>query len=172
MYTEASGDDRSFVVDEGLKHSTSYVFQVRTVDTDGDAEDDSDIGNGTWAPATGVVEPTDDADAPEQVEDLELVAMDMMIVASWEEADTDSDFPLTGYELKITPKDGPTDVMNIGVMEEYTFEGLMNGTEYTVAVAARNEIGLGMYSDDEKATPMMPTPTLTLFGALALGAGL
>ena len=64
--------------------------------------------------------------------------------------------------------------MNIGVMEEYTFEGLMNGTEYTVQVAARNEIGLGEPSDEEMATPMptTPTPALPLFGAFALGAGL
>ena len=66
------------------------------------------------------------------------------------------------------------DIMNIGVMTEYTFEGLMNGTEYTVQVAARNEIDLGEYSDEEMATPMAatPTPALPLFGAFALGAGL
>ena len=44
-------------------------------------------------------------------------------MASWDEADTDRDFPLTGYELMITPEDGNTNIMNIGVMEEYTFEG-------------------------------------------------
>ena len=44
--------------------------------------------------------------------------------------------------------------MNIAVMQEYTFMDLMNGTEYTVQVAARNAVDLGEYSDEEKATPM------------------
>ena len=98
----------------------------------------------------------------------------MMIMAMWDPADTHEDFPLTGYQLMITPEDGNPDIMNIGVMTEYTFEGLMNGTEYTVQVAARNEIDLGEYSDEEMATPMAatPTPALPLFGAFALGAGL
>ena len=82
---EAEGDDRSFVVDEGLEHSTSYVFQVRTVDTEGD-EDEGETGVTDWAPTptSGAVESTDDADPPEKVEDLELVAGDTMITASWE----------------------------------------------------------------------------------------
>ena len=175
MYTEADEDDRSLGVNE-LDHSTSYSFQVRAVDTKGDA-DDGETGETEWAPAGGVtgVAETDEAEAPEQVEDLELVAGDMMIMATWDEADTDKDFPLTGYELKITPKDGNTNVMNIGVMQEYTFMDLMNGTEYTVQVAARNAVDLGEYSDKEMATPMagaMPTPALPIFGAFALGAGL
>ena len=108
------------------------------------------------------------------MEDLELVAGDMMIMATWDKPDTDKDFPLTGYELKITPKDGNTNIMNIGVMQEYTFMDRMNGTEYTIQVAARNEVGLGEYSDKEMATPMMMegVPALPIFGAFALGAGL
>ena len=172
-----------------LDHSTSYTFQVRAVDTKGD--EDEDMGETTWAPASGTVgvaetdlaeEPagtvgvaeTDLAEEPDQVEDLELVAGDMMIMATWDKPDTDKDFPLTGYELKITPKDGNTNIMNIGVMQEYTFMDLMNGTEYTIQVAARNEVGLGEYSDKEMATPMMMegVPALPIFGAFALGAGL
>ena len=157
-----------------LDHSTSYTFQVRAVDTKGD--EDEDMGETTWAPASGTVgvAETDLAEEPDQVEDLELVAGDMMIMATWDKPDTDKDFPLTGYELKITPKDGNTNIMNIGVMQEYTFMDLMNGTEYTIQVAARNEVGLGEYSDKEMATPMMMegVPALPIFGAFALGAGL
>ena len=172
MYAEVTDEeDRSLVVNE-LDHSTSYIFQVRAVSTTATAEE---MGETPWVGGEGAIAETDEAEGPEQVEDLELVAMDMMIMATWDEADTDRDFPLTGYELKITPKDGNTNTMNIGVMEAYTFENLMNGTEYTVKVAARNEIALGDYSDEEKATPMAdatPTPALPVFGAFALGAGL
>ena len=180
MYAEADVDDRSIVVNE-LEHSMWYAFQVRAVDTEGVLP--ADLGETDWAPtattpggeAADHVEKTDLAEGPEQVKDLELVAGDMMIMATWDEADTDKDFPLTGYELKITPKDGSANIMNIGVMEAYTFENLMNGTEYTVQVAARNEIAPGTYSDKEMATPMAgatPTPALPIFGAFALGAGL
>ena len=176
MFAKAADDATSVVVD-GLKHSTWYVFQVRAEDTKGIAAERSDPTS--WNP-TDLAAParamTDVAEAPEQVDDLELVAGNMMIMATWDEADTDKNFPLTGYEVKITPKDGNTNTMNIGVMEAYTFENLMNGTEYTVQVAARNEVELGDYSDEEKATPMAggatQTPALPVFGAFALGAGL
>ena len=147
---------RTIVVDE-LDHSTDYVFQVRALDPDHSVSTDTRTA---WLPPGGVTDETDLAEVPEQVDGLDLVPMDMMIMASWDEADTDSDFPLTGYELRIEPEDGNADVMNIGVMTTYTFEGLTNGTEYTVTVAARNEIGLGDPSDEEMATPIdPPTPT-------------
>ena len=172
MYAEAEDDERSVLVD-GLDHSTAYVFQVRAIDDEGTA---ALQGNGLWRPnaVPAVVETTEVAEVPDQVEDLNLVPMDMMIMATWDEADTDRDFPITGYQLTIEPEDGPTDTTNIGPMTEYTFEGLMNGTEYTVTVAGRNEIGLGDPSDEEMATPTAatPTPALPVFGAFALGAGL
>ena len=82
MYDEADEDDRYLVVNE-LDHSTSYTFQVRAVDTKGD--EDEDMGETTWAPASGTVgvAETDLAEEPDQVEDLELVAGDMMIMATW-----------------------------------------------------------------------------------------
>ena len=64
------------------------------------------MGETDWAPTNGTtgVAMTDVVEKPEQVENLELTALDMMIMATWDEADTDKDFPLTGYELKITPR--------------------------------------------------------------------
>lgn len=172
MYAADAGMSARTAIVGGLDHGETYSFQVRAV---GESETGTAVttlwepDSSPWANAM-----TDEADPPEMVDDLELEAGDMMIMATWDEAETHDDFPLTGYELKITPKDGNTNVMNIGVMTSYTFENLMNGTEYTVTVAARNEIGLGMPSDEEKATPMAmtPTPALPLFGAFALGAGL
>ena len=165
--TAALDDDR--IVVDGLEHSTTYTFQVRAVDREGDTA--AEMGSTAWAGASVTAE-TDPAYEPEQVEDLELVPGDMMITAMWDAPESDADFPITGYVLKIMPEDGNEDIMNIGVMTEYEIDRLINGTEYTVAVAARNEIGVGEYSEEEMATPMMPTPALTLFGALALGAGL
>ena len=169
MYDSAGKAARTTIVD-GLDHSTEYIFQVRA---SGRNSDDTADAASAWATAASTAM-TDMAEKPEMVDDLELEAGDMMIMAMWDEAETHEDFPLTGYELRVTPKDGQTDVMNIGVMTEYTIMNLMNGTEYTVTVAARNEIGLGPASDAEKATPMAmtPTPALPLFGAFALGAGL
>ena len=171
MYDDAGMSARTLIVDD-LDHGEMYAFQVRAV---GRNSDDTADAASDWTPTSSFpTATTDEADPPEQVEDLELEAMDMMIMASWDEADTHDDFPLTGYQLMITPEDGNANIMNIGVMTDYTFEGLMNGTEYTVQVAARNEIGLGEYSDEEMATPVAatPTPALPLFGAFALGAGL
>lgn len=174
MYEDAGMSARTLIID-GLDHGATYAFQVRAA---GETADGSATGS-TWTPASSPpTAMTDAADPPDMVEDLELEAGDMMIMATWDPADTHDDFPLTGYQLMITPEDGNADVMNIGVMTEYTFDGLMNGTEYTVQVAARNEIDLGPYSDEEMATPMAgadgatPTPALPLFGAFALGAGL
>ena len=171
MYADAGKTAKTTIVDD-LMHGKSYIFQVRAVGRN--ADDTADAASSWSTAAVGANATTDAADEPEQVEDLELDAGDMMIMASWDPADTHDDFPLTGYQLMITPKGGNSDIMNIGVMTEYTFEGLMNGTEYTVQVAARNEIGLGDYSDKEMAMPMAatPTPALPLFGAFALGAGL
>ena len=58
----------------------------------------------------------------------------------------------------------------------YTIPDLMNGTEYGVIVRAYNERAskntLSTQSAEAKQTPMVPTPALPVFGALALGAGL
>ena len=54
----------------------------------------------------------------------------------------------------------------------YSVEPLENGMEYMLRVKAGNDVGYGPASDEVTATPMMPTPALPVFGALALGAGL
>ena len=55
----------------------------------------------------------------------------------------------------------------------YEIPGLDNGTEYTVRIRAENAAGkAAVWSNEVKVTPMMPTPALPVFGALALGAGL
>jgi hypothetical protein len=55
----------------------------------------------------------------------------------------------------------------------YTVPGLENGTEYMFRVVALDASGnMGAYSDEVSAMPMMPTPALPVFGAIALAGAL
>lgn len=178
MIKDAAETARSYTI-EGLKHSKRYIVSIRAhgefTGTTGDATETGEGVSG-WSVVdqNAGVGSTPTATKPGKVTDLELTAGDGQIMATWDEPDGKG-FDITGYELMITPKDGATDVMNVGPMEDYTFTGLMNGTEYEIQVAGRSSIGLGTPSDEKKATPMAdatPTPALPIFGAFALGAGL
>ena len=88
--------------------------------------------------------------------------------------------PITDYSVRYMLKGGPwADQTHEGVMTETMIDGLVNGAEYEVQVAAVNKNGMGDYSESAMGTPMMmdeedpmETPALPLFGAFALGAGL
>ena len=102
----------------------------------------------------------------------------MMLMVSWDKPDNSGSSSVTGYSVQFRQAGGTwTDHDHDGLIRETTIDGLVNGVEYHVQVAAMSDAGMGAYSETEPGVPMMPeedvpTPAQPLFGVLALGAGL
>jgi hypothetical protein len=166
-----------------LTYNTRYLIGVRGLNSDAEAVDDRTGEMNAQSVTTAMTETIPD---PEKVTGLELEEGDGMIMAMWTEPD--DDIGIHHYKVNVTADGGFDLTMGTGSADtEFTIMNLENGTEYTVKVAAVGMIPgtdsvdvdddgvpdrLGEYSDEEEATPMMPTPALTLFGTLVLGAGL
>ena len=73
---------------------------------------------------------------------------------------------LTGYVVRAEPEGRPKDATQVEVADtKATVQGLANGQAYRVAVAARNQVGLGPFSAlSEPFTPGRSVPGC-LFGA-------
>lgn len=122
-------------------------------------------------------EPELEPEAPSAPTDVMVEAGDMMLTVTWDEPDDSGTSLVTGYRVQYRPAGGTWTVYHRnGLVRETTIEGLVNGVEYHVRVAAINDAGTGPYSASEAGTPMateeVPTAALPFFGALALAAGL
>ena len=157
----------------GLDHTKNYHARVRVVlgstgnPTDWtSSETSSDTDKAMAMPAA--------PEKPVRVASPAVTARDMMLDVEWLEPASELDITL--YRVYYTPKGGTTmEKLVLAPSTSTTLTSLMNGTEYTIEVAAESAAGLGPKSRKVMATPMAgatPTPALPIFGAFALGAGL
>lgn len=110
---------------------------------------------------------------PVRVASPAVTARDAMLDVEWLEPASELDITL--YRVYYTPKGGAEkEKLVLAPSTSTTLTSLMNGTEYTIEVAAESAAGVGPRSRKVMGTPMAgatPTPALPLFGAFALGAG-
>lgn len=199
ILTNVGSGTGSVVYDlSGLKHGTPYAFHARARRSgvaDPSAWSDADSGtDGLQA----IVWNTLDAPAMGTVQGLKLTALDGGFKAMWTAIADPIGQPIARYRLTITAGTTATGTFRsvmwvAGTMTEATVMNLMNGTEYTVTVAAQATAPDGepdgqristAESESMKVTPMAgaggttpepdptPTPAVPLVGVLALFAGL
>ena len=122
---------------------------------------------------------------PVRVASPAVTAGDAMLMVEWLEPA--SELPITLYRVYYTPKGGTAmEKIVLAPDTSTTLTSLVNGTEYTIEVAAESSAGLGPKSAKVMGTPMagagsdddddddmpMETPAVPLVGLLLLGAGL
>ena len=165
--------DKTMVTFEGLKNGTTYQARVRATSS-ADVVGDYTIPDGdTSTPGAEAATVGDDDMDDDDGDDMmlaapkitEVMAGDGQITVKWGMVEG-----ATKYEARAVAG-GNTMLMSTEEMSA-TFMNLNNGMEYMVSDRAGNADGYGEWSEAMAATPMMPTPALPLFGALALGAGL
>lgn len=88
---------------------------------------------------------------PGLVENLLLTPGDRRITAEWQPPRTGP--PPGGYEIRWTPYSGRSSAQLDTTLRRYTIDGLRNGTEYTVSVAATNGQGNHLGYRRAKAVP-------------------
>ena len=137
----------------GLSNGTSYTFQVRA----GNAE-----GDGAASPAASA---TPAITAPAAPTALTAGGRDKEVRLAWTSGG-DGGSPLTGHEYRQSTDDGdmwttwsaiPLSAVNQANGTSYTVTGLSNGTSYTFQVRAGNAVGLGVPSPQASATPAPAT---------------
>lgn len=77
---------------------------------------------------------------------------DGRIDVTWQPSASDGGRPVLSYVVTWTAPDGTTDSTET-VRTSHTFEALVNGTTYTVTVAANNELGTSSPSSPASGTP-------------------
>ncbi len=131
-----AGVKRSYVVGS-LTNGVEYTFEVRAVDNQG-----SELLLSNAATATA-------ADVPDPPEHLQASAGDAQVALRWE-TPSNNGSAITGYEVRYSSNGGSTWVPDWSSIEgsgptttSHTVESLTNGTRYTFAVRALNEVGPG-----------------------------
>ena len=93
---------------------------------------------------------------PEKVKTPMVTAGDGSLMIDWEAPMSPADAPIIDYSVQYMLKGGAwADQMHEGIMTETTIDGLTNGSDYYVQVAAVNKNGPGDYSESAMGTPMM-----------------
>ena len=153
----------------GLTNAKKYMVMVRARNS---------VDYGPWSDA---VEGTPAAKAaaagaPVKMSEPMVEAGDKMLMVSWIEPA--SDRSIAHYDVRYktasatTWEPDPKKPMTVTAMMT-EIKGLVNGTVYLVQVRAVDSAGnAGPWSDSGSGTPMMPTPALPVFGAIALAGAL
>jgi hypothetical protein len=98
---------------------------------------------------------------------LTLTPGNTRVTATWAAPASDGNSAITGYKVQLNDETA----IDKGASEfSHTFEGLSNGTQYTVKVWAVNTIGEGNYAQDT-ATPNAPAIAITAEGLDSLRVG-
>ena len=172
FYQYRSGNlQLNHTVDE-LENGTEYMFRVFAKFGDGDMSRASDEVKATpMDPAAPAPDPDPEPTAPAAAPGaVEATAGDAMVTVSWQAVEGATKYMVEWRTASQTYGAAARQASVTGTT--HSVEGLENGMEYMLRVKAGNDAGYGPASDEVTATPMMPTPALPLFGALALGAGL
>ncbi|MCP5026727.1 MAG: tandem-95 repeat protein [Actinomycetia bacterium] len=136
----------------GLQNASVYTFRIRAVNSVDAGAASNSVGLTTWG-------------APGQVAAPTVVAGNGLIDVSWT-APPANGSPIIGYRVAVSPG-APTD---LGPGLGYRFNGLANGTTYSVTVQAFNAVGGGAVSAAGSGTPQAPPPAVSVNrGASAIG---
>lgn len=137
----AASTDRSRTI-SGLTNGTPYWVRVRAFRSFGIYSE--------WVSQTVVI-PSHTPSMPS----LSVVAGDKRIDATWLAPTLDGGAPITNYLIQYT-SDGSTwsDITTDSTKRTHAITGLVNGTEYTVRIYARNNTGLS----DTNSMPRTTTP--------------
>ncbi len=97
---------------------------------------------------------------PSAPQNLSLSPGEGKIEASWEAPDSDGDKGVTAYRVQWKSGSEDYDLTRTADVSRltYTVRGLRNELEYTVRVAAVNEVGFGPPSEEAVASPHNDTP--------------
>ncbi|MCW2837500.1 MAG: fibronectin type protein, partial [Marmoricola sp.] len=130
---------------EGLTNGTSYTFFVVAT---------NDVGDSEPSAASAAIVPVAPPGAPGHVQ---LGSRDRAALLAFDPALTDASAPVTGYEASL---DGghtwqPLTTNGTGPITSAVTD-LNNGTDYSILVRARNEIGGGEPSTPTHVTPAGP----------------
>lgn len=98
--------------------------------------------------------------APSEPQNIKAVAGDSSVKLTWEAPLDDGGSAITGYAISI---DAGTTWIDAGLVSEYNYTGLQNGTSYTFLVRAANTAGVGNSTQVsatpvKKPEPVPPTP--------------
>ena len=158
-------DGTEYIIDD-LTNGTKYHVRVKASNAAGASG--WSMGDATAGPAAPA-EP--DPGAPTGSPVVEASAGDASVTLTWK---TVADATMYKVQWRSLSQNYGAADREAEVTEgtTHTVTMLENGTEYMFRVMAGNAAGYGPASGDVSATPMMPTPALPVFGALALGAGL
>ena len=182
---------KSHIIGSGaakLAINDEYLIAVRAVHSDGTGEPSGVITPtpADWAYRSAMPREKTPA-AVSQVQDVNVMAGDGELMVTWKKVDSVE--TCDGAPAPVASKcgylvdwragnqsfDAPERQERVAALT-HTIEMLDNGTEYGVIVRSYNERGgptvLSEASAEAKQTPMMPTPALPVFGAIALAGAL
>jgi hypothetical protein len=137
----------------GLVNGTSYAFSVAAVNS---------VGTGPDSARSGLVTPVTVAGAPTITS---VTPGDASASVAWTAPAGTGGSPVTAYVVSVFQGSGTAAVQTVEAPATATsaqLTGLVNGTVYTVTVAARNAAGLGTASAGSVVTPQ---PAVTVPGA-------
>ncbi|MFP2904677.1 FG-GAP-like repeat-containing protein, partial [Pyxidicoccus sp. 3LFB2] len=132
---------------EGLTQGTAVLFTVRAVNA---------VGEGPASAPSSQVVPARAPDAPTSVS---ASAGIRSATVSWRHPTQTGGLPLSGYLVTASP--GGATVRVDRISTEASFTGLLNGTVYTFAVAALNDVGPSpvAHSGQARTRPLPGTPS-------------
>ena len=134
--SDSSATTTAYTVTD-LTNGTAYSLAVRAVNASGEGD-----------PATVIARPIAVPNAPEK---LRATPGDGQVALAWA-APSDDTIPITGYRVstdgggsfaEISGSNATTTTYTVERLTDGTNAGLTNGTQYTLAVRARNNLGEG-----------------------------
>ena len=137
--------------------STSVEFSLSSLDGNTDYDVRASLESDFSA---GIVEKSFKTDPiePEPPSNVILGILDQPLAATWTAPSSDGGSSITGYVVQWKSGSQSFDSSRRATPTalSYVITGLTNGDEYSVRVAAVNNVGQGGWSDTEKATPIGP----------------
>ena len=132
----------------GLTNGTAYTFRVQAVNA---------VGTGALSAASSAVTP---AVVPVAPTALAGTIGNGSVAMSWTAPADNGGSAITGYTVEYTPAGG-SPLTAVTSSSPYTLTGLLNGTTYSLRVAANSAIGRGEYTAAITRTPATTPGTPT-----------
>jgi hypothetical protein len=155
-FTQAASTATSATI-TGLTNGTSYVFRVAAV---------NGVGTGDYTAASNAIRPGV-ASAPTG---LTANPGNTQIALAWTAPSNTGASSITGYTVEYTPSGGAAQTVSTGsASTSYTLTGLINGTAYTVRVAAVTAVGTGDYT--AASSSVTPNSAVATGGTVTTSGG-